>query len=177
MQCLIRLLRSLGFAINWEKCISPTRSLTFLGVRIDSTDCSPSIPPEKLSQVQSLVEHYAKSENKRFLKRELQSLLGKLNWVGRVVSVIRPVMRRIIVLMTLLHRANHRTHITADTRCDLSLLNVLCASFNGTCRFNAKQAVPDRAFHIATDASSVAPGAAIVRNNRAMDWLYCDFRH
>ena len=38
-----------------------------------------------------------------------------------------------------------------------------------------EKAEPDRGIYIATDASSRAADAAIIRNNRAMDWLHCNW--
>ena len=35
LQCLLVLLRKLGFQINWKKVVDPTQTLTFLGVEID----------------------------------------------------------------------------------------------------------------------------------------------
>lgn len=52
--CLVRLLDSLGFSINWSKVVPPTQQLIFLGVLIDSVHCTLSIPDGKLNDLKKL---------------------------------------------------------------------------------------------------------------------------
>ena len=40
-------LRRLGFSINWDKVIDPTRFLTFLGIEIDAATMVKRLPSEK----------------------------------------------------------------------------------------------------------------------------------
>ena len=39
LHILIKLLRKLGFQINWNKVVDPTTKITFLGIEIDSYEC------------------------------------------------------------------------------------------------------------------------------------------
>ena len=174
MNCLISVLRSLGFSISWEKCICATQCLTFLGVTINTRQCTLSIPGEKMTSLRELLLYWSNLKN-RASKREIQSLLGKLNWVARIVPVVRPAMRRLIGLMTSLRRQHHRLRITADTRRDIAFLHNLCSSFNGTCHFGLEYPVPDPAY-IVTDSSTTAAGAALIYEQKAIDWLYCSWK-
>lgn len=48
LNCLIQLLRRLGFAIHWGKVIDPTTCITFLGIELDSVSMSMRLPEDKL---------------------------------------------------------------------------------------------------------------------------------
>ena len=48
-QELMALLRSLGFAINYHKVVGPTQKLTFLGVELDSVECTLGLPVDKMN--------------------------------------------------------------------------------------------------------------------------------
>ena len=48
LNCLIQLLRKLGFAIHWGKVVDPTTKITFLGIELDSICMSVRLPNDKL---------------------------------------------------------------------------------------------------------------------------------
>ena len=48
LDILIKLLRKLGFQINWNKVIDPTIKIAFLGIEIDSVEMCFRPPDEKL---------------------------------------------------------------------------------------------------------------------------------
>ncbi|KAI8496689.1 amiloride-sensitive sodium channel [Branchiostoma belcheri] len=95
-ETLLELLQHLGFEINWHKVIFPTRRLTFLGIDIDAAERTLSLPVDKLNKLRTLLCDI--SGRKRVSKRDLLSLLGKLNWAAKVVRGGRTFMRRLIEL-------------------------------------------------------------------------------
>ena len=75
---LLQLLVNLGFSISQHKLVAPTQCLTFLGVQLDTTACTMTLPEEKLVDLQDLV---IKFQNKQWAsKTQLQRSAGKLNW-------------------------------------------------------------------------------------------------
>lgn len=173
MNILIHVLVSLGFAISWEKCISPTTRLTFLGVTIDTVAGSLSIPEEKINEVKQKIAYWNTRTNKAS-KRDFQSLIGSLSWIARIVHAARPCLRRFIDKMSTLKRSSHRARITADLRRDLNMLHWLCSSFNGT-SFFLKRNAPEPAY-IVSDASVPGAGAALILNNTVLDWFYINWK-
>lgn len=169
MNLLIHYLIKLGFSISWHKCISPTQCLVFLGVEIDSAKGTLSIPAQKVEELKAVLHTW--SSKTRASKKELQSLLGKLNWIARVVHAVRPTVRRLIDIMTSLRKANHRTRITRNIKRDITTLIRICSSFNGTCNFLLNRASPDPAT-IYTDSSLIAGGAALIQQKKVIDWTY-----
>jgi hypothetical protein len=76
---VIDLLQSLGFLINWEKSIVvPTQTIEYLGLIVDSTDPSFSLPSSKAEAVKRMCEG-ALSEGRVSL-RTLASIQGNFSW-------------------------------------------------------------------------------------------------
>ena len=53
---LLRLLRHLGFQINYKKIEGPTLEITFLGIVLNSITMNLSIPEENLRDVESTMQ-------------------------------------------------------------------------------------------------------------------------
>jgi hypothetical protein len=81
--CLIFLLRELGFSIAWDKVEGPSKSLVFLGVNIDTVKGCLELPPAKLAEFHALVKETRLK--RRLSLKQLQVLAGKLNWAAMVV--------------------------------------------------------------------------------------------
>ena len=100
LDILLRLLRKLGFQINWQKVVDPTQSLVFLGIQLDTIEMTMCIPYSKLVQIKEGLALF--STPRRACKRQLQSPLRLLNWAASVVFGGRVFLRRLIdVLRTL----------------------------------------------------------------------------
>ena len=92
--CLINLVRKLGLRVSWEKVVSPTKHVTFLGVDIDTNDCVLSFGADKLNMLHDKLKAFKHWQ--RATKVQLQSLAGSLNWACQVVRWGRFFLRRIL---------------------------------------------------------------------------------
>ena len=70
----IKLLRKLGFQINWNKVIDPCTKLTFLGIEIDSIEMCLRFPNDNLVKVRKELALFQK--RKRLSKNSCNPLLG-----------------------------------------------------------------------------------------------------
>lgn len=95
--CLIHILRSLGFGISWEKCVSPTNCLTYLGVASNSLEMSVSVPPDKMDRRHSELNFF--KAKKRATLKQIQRLCGILAHVSKVVKGGRTFSHRVISLL------------------------------------------------------------------------------
>ena len=91
---LLQLLLDLGFSISYHKLVAPTQHLTFLGIQLDTTACTMTLPADKLAQLLELVLKF--QHKQRATKKQLQRLAGKLNWACRMVYGGRTFPRRIL---------------------------------------------------------------------------------
>ena len=153
MNELLKLLRSLGFAINYGKLIPPTTRITFLGIILDSQTMCVELPQEKLCELRSLLNRTLTL--KKITKRSLQSLAGKLNWATQCIHGGRFHLRRIIDKITPLRHPGHRTRVTADMRADIIWWLGYMDVFNGSVRMLDDR--PTTPVYI--DACSIACGA------------------
>ena len=79
------LLTDLGLEISPKKLVPPATSVTCLGILIDSIQKTVSIPQEKLAEITQLCKQWT---TKTYCgKRDLQSLLGSLLYVSRMLTL------------------------------------------------------------------------------------------
>ena len=107
LNVLLRLLRELGFQINYNKLEGPFQSLVFLV--LDSTSMTLSIPQEKMDEVRQCMNTFMAS--RKVTKRQIQSLAGKLNWITQCVYGGRFHMRRLIDSANKLRKSWHRQNV------------------------------------------------------------------
>lgn len=94
---LLQFLQELGFSISWHKVLGPTQKLVFLGVELDTKQCTMSLPSSKLQDLNQLTSSFL--TKRRATKKQSQQLAGKLNWACRVVYGGRTFLRRILDMM------------------------------------------------------------------------------
>ncbi|KAI8490424.1 hypothetical protein Bbelb_316920 [Branchiostoma belcheri] len=80
-------LHSLGLEESVEKAVEPTTCMTFLGIEFDTVAMVKRVPQFRLEEVRLLLDAWI--DKKKALKRELQSLIGKLVFVS-AVSLLTP---------------------------------------------------------------------------------------
>ncbi|KAL9978914.1 hypothetical protein ACROYT_G016498, partial [Oculina patagonica] len=160
---LLELLQDLGFTISQHKLVPPTQRLVFLGVQLDTVDCTMTLPAEKLADLYNIISNF--QNKRRATKNQLQRLAGKLNWACRVVYGGRTFLRRILDTMNSMSpSAKHR--LTASFYCDISWWVNFLHVFNGTQIFLNQQPTVD----VMTDACPPAAGGYF-----RGDWFYFNF--
>ena len=161
---LIQLLRRLGFAIAWEKIVGPSQHIVFLGVLLDSTNCTIMLPKDKLDQFKVLIGESL--NRKRWSLKQLQQLAGKLNWASSVVRGGRVYLRRILDLMRPLRNNRHKVRMSTSMREDLLWWNKFLSIFNGVRVIKLNSIV----YSAAVDACTTGGGMSFER-----DWLYVNW--
>ena len=149
---LIKLLRTLGFSINYNKVEGPTQSIIYLGILLDTNTMTLSLPKKKMELLLQQIKTIKAA--KSVSKRDLQSLAGRMSWACHVVYGGRFHLRRLIDTITSLDSPGHRTKVTGDMVKDLDWWISYAAKFNGSVQMT------DNRSHIAAaiDASSYAAG-------------------
>ena len=86
----------IGLPLNGDKTVRPCTTLSFVGLEIDSVLMEVRLPFDKLQKIRSQLR--SMSTKRKATLRELQSLIGLLNFACAVVVPGRPFLRRIIDL-------------------------------------------------------------------------------
>lgn len=94
-----KLIRTLGLPIAWDKLVPPCRVIRFLGIEIDCVERQIRIPDDKIiAFLQLATQARAK---KAITRRELQSLVGHVNHLGKAVPPARLFMNRMLAPLRL----------------------------------------------------------------------------
>lgn len=150
---LLNLLKNLGFIINENKLIPPSRSLVFLGIQINTVNCELSLPVEKLSLIRTCVKEFM--SRKRATKQQLMSLAGRLSFAARVVRGGRIFLRRLFNAIAAIKKRHQKLLLEGDVRGDIEWWHKFLVQFNGTAAFIDDIPISP----VLTDACLVAGGA------------------
>lgn len=84
----------LGVPLAPEKCVGPTTCMVFLGIELDSVESCARLPSDKLTELRRLIPLWL--DKKSCTRRELESLVGKLQHASAVVRPGRTFLRRLL---------------------------------------------------------------------------------
>ena len=166
MSIAIATIRSLGFGISYHKVEGPSTALTFLGIQIDTADCTLKLPLDKAQAFKQLL-HQFRTKRRASLK-QLQRLAGKLQWATHVVRGGRIYLQRVLATMRKLAKPSHKVVLSSEFHADIDWWLHFMDRFNGK-RFNFKHTF---SHHIATDASLTGGGAIL---DHGADWNYLNW--
>ena len=148
----------LGIPIAHDKTVLPTHELTYLGITINTRSRQTSLPPDKVLKASSLI-HEALDFSHLTL-RQLQSLIGTLNFACAVITPGRPFLRKLIDLTKGVSGSKYRIPLTTETKNDLLIWDEFLTSFNGKALILYQEPILDSTLNLYTDAAqSVGFGA------------------
>ena len=161
------LLPELGLDESVDKARAPSTVMTYLGVNFNTTTMTMSVPPEKMAEVKEDIERfYRKSTATR---KSLQSILGKLFWVSRVVQHSRTFMGRLLTQLRDMSgkSENIKVKLSDDCKKDLLWWRCFLTEYNGITMIEKDDAIKlplpqllDTPFEVcAGDATLTAGGA------------------
>ena len=127
------LCNELGVPIAQEKTAGPCHILSFAGIELDCLAFEARLPQEKIHKCLSAIEHTL--SHKKVTLKELQSLIGLLNFACCAIIPGRVFLRRLINITIGVKRPNHYIRITQDVRKDLALWKSFFQSHNGKSMF------------------------------------------
>ena len=130
---ILCLFTELDIPVAPGKTFPPTTSLEFMGVLLDSIKMEARLPLDKLTRTKEALHEW--SHKKSATLKELQSLIGTLQFVCRVVVSGRAVLQLIISLNKGI--SNSRWHIKLNTefRKDISMWLTFLEHWNGVSFF------------------------------------------
>ena len=113
------LLADLGLKESLKKAEPPTTKITYLGVQFDSVEMTMSVPPEKVTEIKAEIGLWVRKTT--ITKRDLQSLLGKLFWIAKVVRYARPFMGRLLAQLRTMNnlKVGRKVKLLEETRKDI----------------------------------------------------------
>ena len=107
--------------------------MTFLGFEIDTIERVIRIPKDKLLVVREKLEFTL--NKKKTTLRELQSLVGSLNFCAKAIPSVRSFNRRFCDAMCGIQIPSHFIRVSLGRKEDIWTLLTFLENFNGTCAF------------------------------------------
>jgi len=159
LSTFLHLCHKLGIPIKDEKTVLPTTIITIYGIEVDSNKLECRLPQDKIDKVhRALQSAYHK---KKMTLRDLQSLIGLLNFACLVVRPGRAFLRRLIDLTKNVSNPFHYIRLTCEARADLHAWKSFIENFNGKSVFLGDTWISSDFLKLFTDAAGSAGFAAV----------------
>ena len=142
-----------------NKTEGPVQILTFLGLEIDTIKEEIRLPSDKLSKCYALIDELLC--RKKCTLRELQVILGLLNFTCQVIIPGRAFLRRLYALTAKVAKPYHSIHLTRESKSDLLLWKQFLSSHNGITLYRDELFLSPEVKHIFTDSSKTLAAAAV----------------
>ena len=153
-ETLCNLVRDLGLPLNDEKVEPPSDSMIIMGIHINVPERTIEILANKMEEI--VQECNGAYEMSVLTKRQLQSLLGKLLYISKVIKPARGFLNRMLNCLRSMGN-NGRIQVTGEFRQDLRWFKELVNHFNGSTTFSNWLGQYDIEVHV--DASLTGLGA------------------
>ena len=148
----------LGVPLAPEKTVGPATVLQFAGITLDSVRQEARLPEEKLQKCRAMLQNF--QARRSVCLRELQSLIGLLNFTCLVVVPGRAFLRRMIDLTKGVKKPHHHIRLSKGARSDIVLWLSFLENFNGRSFFLRDVWDTSQTLQLYTDAAgSIGFGA------------------
>lgn len=166
LQLFSKVCNQIGFVIADEKTEGPSERLTFLGIELDSIDKCARLPLKKVTKCNALI--VAILERRSITLRELQSIIGLLNFACSVIQPGRCFLRRLIDLTIGKKSPNYWINLNVEVKRDLNMWSVFLESYNGVTFFRDRIFITNQDLKLYTDAASKFGYGAVYKSQ----WFY-----
>ena len=156
----------LGVPLAPEKTVGPATVLQFAGITLDSVRQGARLPEDKLLKCRAMLQNFQARRSVRL--KELQSLIGFLNFTCLVVVPGRTFLRRMIDLIKGVSERHHYIRLSRAAKLDIMLWLRFLDDFNGRSFFLSDVWETPQSLQLYTDvAGSIGFGAVFDRH-----WLH-----
>ena len=129
LQAFTSLMEEFGVPLATGKTEGPSSQMIYLGIHLDTVSQTSRLPDDKIANLRSIIEELLPLP--KVTLKQLQSLLGHLNFACRVVAPGRPFCSRVARLMAGLQAPHHHTRIPKEVKADLWNWLDFLGNYNG----------------------------------------------
>ena len=166
LSLFLELCSYLGIPMAPEKTVGPSTVLSFAGIELDTVRSEARLPHDKVMRCTSMLSDYLK--RKKVTLRELQSLIGLLNFACSVVLPGRAFLRRLIDLTIGISRPQNLIKLTQSVKSDMRTWLAFLSNFNGSSFFLTRNWITSPSLQLYTDASGSFGYGAVFQDQ----WFY-----
>ena len=133
------------------KTQGPSTTLEFMGITLDSIRMEARLPLDKVERILTSLSDF--QGRKSCTLKELQSLIGTLNFACRVIPPGRPFLQRMVALTRNITKPHHHIKLSAGFFLDLHMWQKFISGWNGAGFFLSTAWVDSDSLSLYTDAS------------------------
>lgn len=159
LENFLALCERINIPVNMAKTFWPVTCITIYGIEVDSVEMVSRLPTDKLQKCRNLIGQFI--SRKKVTLRELQSLIGLLNFACLVVVPGRIFLRRLINLTMGIVKQHYFIRFNKEIRADLSMWLHFLDNFNGKSVLLKEDWESSDVTQLFTDASGSVGFAAV----------------
>lgn len=152
MDIFRKCMQQLSVPLSEEKTEGPCTVLVFLGLEIDSDEMVIRIPLPKVEEILLRIQEFL--ARKKVTLREMQSLIGVLNFACRAIVPGRPFCRRLINSICGLTKPYHHLRLNKGIRQDLLMWRHFFQNYNGVTVFHDRFWITNEDLELFTDSAA-----------------------
>ena len=130
LQQFFSLAESLSIPVKQSKTVMPSTCVIVHGIEVDTLQMQARLPQDKLEAAITLVRAF--SRRRKVTLRELQSLIGTMNFACKVVVPGRPFLRRLSDLTMGIAKPHFHIRLGQEARLDLAAWLLFLENYNGS---------------------------------------------
>ena len=129
----LELCSHINIPLKAEKTVQPTTCLKIYGIEVNSDEMITKLPSDKIEKIKTKL--IQKENRRKVTLKEIQSLIGLLNFACGCIVPGRAFLRRLYDLTRGVTNQNHFVRLNQEARADLKMWSTFIQSFNGRCMF------------------------------------------
>ena len=129
LSAMLLTFQNLKIPIAAGKTQGPSQVLEFMGIILDSATMQARLPADKIKRLQDIFDQF--HHRRSCTLKELQSLIGTLNFACKVVPPGRPFLQRIIALTRNVKKQHHHIKLNKGFFQDLEMWKKFIFNWNG----------------------------------------------
>lgn len=150
----------IGIPIKSEKTHWPSTVIVIYGIQLNTDTMTASLPLDKINKARSLLLQF--SNKRRIMLKDLQSIIGLLNFFCVVIIPGRAFLRRLIDLTLGVAEQHHHIRLNTEARADIQAWLYFLSEHNGKSCFLFDNWVSSETIKLFSDAAGVHGGCAAV---------------
>ncbi|XP_061195748.1 uncharacterized protein LOC133203975 [Saccostrea echinata] len=160
LKAFLDMLMDIGVPISLEKTCGPSQIITYLGYELDSVKMESRLPDDKILKCVTKIE--SSLQQQKLTLKELQSLIGLLNFACNVVLPGRSFLRRLIDLTIGIKKQYYKIRMTEEVKEDLNVWLSFLSNYNGSTMFLPDRWLNSTEIKLYTDASGSIGYSAVL---------------
>ena len=152
MALLTMIFNKLAIPLSKKKTIGPTCVIEYLGIILDSVNMEARLPRDKITRITQFINSILGL--KKCTRKQLEELLGHLNFAMRVIYPGRAFVTYLYKLMCSVKNSFHYAYINKECKSDLHMWLQFLERWNGVSLFYEPHITSSADMCLFTDAAS-----------------------